>query len=215
LTIVELPGIEIPGHKPSVEAGPDHPMRIVTRQVAGLDDGAWDGGTRERVNALFDDLAGDWHTRVSPERTAVVADALDRGLGTEPRAGLCVELGSGIGTYSGMLAERFETVAAVDLSLEMLRLAPAGPAHRVRTDSAALPFADGAAAAAVLINMLLFPDEVDRVLAPDGLLIWVNSSGTSTPIHLTAAEVAEVLPGYWEGVASRAGIGTWCVLSRT
>jgi SAM-dependent methyltransferase len=215
LTIVELPGIEIPGHRPSVEAGPDHPMRIVTRQVAGLDDGVWDAGTRERVTALFDDLAGDWHTRTSPERAAVVADALDRGLGSERRAGMCVELGSGIGTYSEVLAERFETVAAVDLSLEMLRLAPPGPGHRVRADGAALPFAGGAAAAAVLVNMLLFPAEVDRVLAPDGVVVWVNSSGTSTPIHLTAAEVAEVLPGDWEGVASRAGIGTWCVLRRS
>jgi len=66
----------------------------------------------------------------------------------------------------------------------------------------------------VLINAFLFPVEVDRVLAPGGLVVWVNSSGESTPIHLTAEEVVEVLPGDWDGVAARAGVGTWCVLHR-
>ena len=33
------------------------------------------------VEGYFDDLAGEWHTRTSPQRTAVVMDALLRGLG--------------------------------------------------------------------------------------------------------------------------------------
>ncbi|MDZ7734427.1 MAG: hypothetical protein U5R31_16350 [Acidimicrobiia bacterium] len=65
-----------------------------------------------------------------------------------------------------------------------------------------------------LQNALLFPAEVDRVLRPGGVVIWVNSRGEHTPIHLPAEEVADVLPGDWDGVASRAGEGTWCVLRR-
>jgi SAM-dependent methyltransferase len=212
--ITELPPVEIPGHEPSVDGTIDHPMRIVTRRAAGLDDGGWDASTRERVTALFDGLAAEWHTRSSPERAAVVADALDRGVGSAAWRGLCVEVGSGIGAYSSLLAERFEAVVAVDLALEMLRLAPATPAHRVRADASRLPLRDGAASAVVLVNAFLFPWEIDRVVERRGLVVWVNSSGESTPIHLTADEVASALPGEWDGVAARAGVGTWCVLQR-
>ena len=62
--------------------------------------------------------------------------------------------------------------------------------------------------------MFLFPAEVDRVLAPEGVVVWVNSRGSETPIHLTADEVDRALPGHWDGVASRAGWGTWSVHRR-
>jgi hypothetical protein len=211
--IEELPSIEIEGHAASGPAGPDHPMRIVTRQAAGLDAGGWTDATRQQVTANFDALASEWHTRVSPERTKVVADVLDRGTVGTP-GGICVEVGSGIGTYTPLLDERFDEVLAVDLAFEMLRLAPSSPGHRVRADASRLPLVDGAASGVVLINAFLFPDEVDRVLAPGGVVVWVNSSGEETPIHLTPAEVADALPGEWDGVASRAGVGLWCVLRR-
>jgi SAM-dependent methyltransferase len=211
--ITELPAIEIPGHRSSGLGNDDHPMRIVTRQAAGLADGEWTGETRRRVTEAFDALAGEWHTRTSPERTAVVADALERGVGQHP-GGLAVEVGSGIGTYSALLAERFDAVLAVELSMAMSQLAPSGPGRRVQADAATLPLGDAGASAVVLINALLFPAEVDRVLAPGGVVVWVNSSGEETPIHLPPAEVAAALPGEWEGTASRAGVGLWCVLRR-
>lgn len=211
--IEELPTVEIEGHVPSGLGGPDHPMRLVTRQAAGLDPGGWTGDTRHRVSGIFDTLAAEWHTRTSPARTKVVVDALDRG-GVGAPGGTCVEVGSGIGTYTPLLAERFDAVLAVDLSIEMLRAAPATPGHRVRADASQLPVVDGSAAAVVLVNAFLFPAEVDRVLAPGGVVVWVNSSGEETPIHLLPAEVADVLPGAWDGVASRAGAGIWCALRR-
>lgn len=189
-------------------------MRVVTRRAAGLDPGGWTPETRQTVSGVFDSLAAEWHTRVSPERTAVVVDALERGVGGAP-GGLVVEVGSGIGTYSPLLAERFDAVLAVDLALEMLLRAPVGAGVRVQADAAALPVADGEASAVVLINAFLFPAEVDRVLVPHGLVVWVNSSGEETPIHLQPAEVAAVLPGSWDGVSSRAGYGLWCVLRRS
>ena len=211
-TIVELPATDVPGDAPSGPGGDDHPMRIMTRRAAGLLEPPWDDAARREVAAFFDDLAPEWHTRTSSMRTAVVADALDRG---DVGGGtLALEVGSGIGVYSGMLAARFGTVLALEIAAEMLARAPAAPAHRVLADAAHLPVAAGRADAVVLVNAFLFPDEVDRVLAPGGVVVWINSSGAQTPIHLRADEVAAALPGSWSGTASTAGAGTWCVLRR-
>ena len=45
-------------------------------------------------------------------------------------------------------------------------------------------------------------------------MVWVNSSGPQTPIHLTADEVMAALPGEWAALASEAGEGQWCVAQR-
>jgi SAM-dependent methyltransferase len=190
-------------------------MRKATRRAAGLDAGGWTGELRNDVEGYFDGLASEWHTRTSPQRTAVVMDALVRGLDPiDSPVGLAVEVGSGIGTYSNLLAERFATVLAIDLSRAMLQRAPIGPAHRVQADGATLPVGDASAAAIVLINVFLFPAEVARVLSPDGALVWVNSSGEHTPIYLSVDDLMAALPGEWRGTSSRAGEGYWCVLRR-
>jgi hypothetical protein len=215
LAIVHLPPLAIEGHRSSGTGGPDHPMRIATRRAAGLDAGGWTGELRDQVADFFDSLASEWHTRTSPQRMAVVMDALTRGLGTiGPPIGMAVEVGSGIGTYSNLLAERFAIVVGLDLSLAMLRLAPIGPTHRVQADGANMPVRDSSAAAIVLINAFLFPAEVERVLSPRGALVWVNSSGEQTPIYLSVDDLLAQLPGVWVGTASRAGEGHWCVLRR-
>ena len=215
LRVRQLPPVEIEGHQSSGTGGVDHPMRVATRRAAGLEAGGWTGELREEVTHFFDGLAGEWHTRTSPERTAVVIDALSRGLGPlGTRGGVAVEVGSGIGAYSPLLAERFATVVAIDLSHAMLTLAPSHPAHRVRADGSALPLRDGSAAAIVLINAFLFPAEVERVLSPEGALVWVNSSGEHTPIYLAVEDLVAKLPGEWMGTSSRAGEGHWCVLRR-
>lgn len=211
-TIRRLSDLHIAGHVPSQPDGADHPMRVMTRRAAGLEEPGWDADARAEVAALFDDLAPQWHTRTSPERARVVDDALERGdVGT---GGTALELGSGTGAYTGVLAKRFQRVVAMDLSLEMLRLAADQPGHRVLADAHRLPLADGSVDAAVLVNMLLFPDELERVLAPGGCLVWVNSSGEATPIHLMPDEVVSALPGTWTGHWSRAGTGLWTVLRR-
>jgi len=192
-------------------AGPHHPMRKVTRQVAFEPDG-WTPERAVKVAQLFDALAADWQERTSQERRAPLRDALTRG--DVPRGGVCIEVGSGTGSSSDDLAAHFDRVLALDLSREMLRHAPAAPAHRVQGDAAVLPVGDGGAACIVLVNALLFPKEMDRVLAPRGRLVWVNSLGDRTPIHLPADDVAKALPGDWQGVASEAAWGTWCVLRR-
>jgi SAM-dependent methyltransferase len=209
-----LEPVAIPGHEPSGLGSPDHPMRIMTRRAAGLGAAPWDDGARAEVAAYFDALAPEWHTRTSPERDAVVADALARGVGADG-GDICVELGSGIGAYTPSLALRWRRVLAVEVSLEMLRLAPRDVGHRLLADGSRLPLATGAADAVVLVNCFLFPDEVDRVLAPGGVVVWVNSSGAETPIYLPPADVVAALPGRWEGVESAAGVGIWCAVRRS
>lgn len=192
-------------------------MRAVTRQAA-FEPGGWTPERRAKVAELFDSLAPEWHTRNTPGREEPLLDALARGLDavgetTAERAGPCLELGSGTGFTTPALIERFGAVVAVDLAVEMLKLAPAA-APRVQADAASLPFRTGTARTVVLVNSLLFPGEVDRVLAPTGVVVWVNTSGDRTPIHLPVADVAEALPGHWDGVAAEAGWGTWGVLVR-
>lgn len=188
---------------------------MMTRRIAGLEPGSWDREAEALVIDTFDALAPEWHTRTSPERTAVVDDALARGLDPllEGRV-LVVEVGSGIGTYTPLLQGRFEVVLSVELSWEMLTRTPES-GSRVQADAGRMPIRDGAADAVVLINAFLFPDEVRRVLRVGGVLLWVNSSGAETPIHLDTTEVRSALPFPVRGVESRAGAGTWCALVRT
>jgi hypothetical protein len=212
-----LPAIAIEGHTSSGLGSDEHPMRIMTRRAAGRLEPAWDDDARSEVAAFFDDLAPDWHTRTGPARDAVVADALDRGLPTiaGSQGDVCVELGSGIGAYTPRLAERWRRVLATEVSMEMLCRSPATPGHRVLADGARLPLADGVADAVILVNCFLFPAEVDRVLSDQGVVVWVNSSGNETPIHLPPEDVLAALPGPWEALAAVAGLGLWCVARRS
>lgn len=206
---------ELPAHPDATDpepfADPDHPMRRLTRAVALGE--PWTGDDARRVAEIFDRLAPEWTERhVDPVKAAVVNDALDRG--QPPFDGRWLELGSGTGAGTRLLNERVASQVSVDLSPGMLAHAPDGLAPKVRADSSQLPFAGDTFDAVLMINMLLFPGEVDRVLRPDGALVWVNTLGDQTPIHLPPADVERALPGAWTGVASRAGTGVWAVLRR-
>lgn len=188
-------------------------MRRVTRAVAA-DEGAWDAAMQAEVKTLFDSLASDWHTRASAHRMEPVRDALDRGAVS---GGIALEVGSGSGLATEELRSHFDVLVALDLSMEMLRAAPADAAPRTRGDSRRLPVRARSLDAVVLINCFLFASEVERVLAPSGALVWVNTSGERTPIYLDGDEVLEAMSrtGAWTGVASEAGWGTWAVLRRS
>ncbi len=193
--------------------GATSPIRAVTRQVA-FEPGGWTPERAAKVGALFDELAPAWNERDDPARRDALGDALDRGGPFDPEA-RCIEVGSGTGLFTRLLLDRFDEVIAVDLAFEMLRRAPDEPrAPRVRADAARLPLPDASAGAVALVNALLFPQEVDRVVAPGGALVWVNTFGDRTPIHLPAGDVDRALGGGWEGVASEAGWGTWAVFRK-
>jgi hypothetical protein len=84
----------------------------------------------------------------------------------------------------------------------------------VQSDASQLPVRSKSAAVVALVNMFLFPAEVARVLADDGVLLWVSSNGDGTPIYLPPRDVVRALPGEWHAVAADAGWGTWCTARR-
>lgn len=88
-------------------------------------------------------------------------------------------------------------------------------APRVRSDASLLPFPDASFDAVLLINMLLFPAEIDRILRDGGSVLWVNTLGDQTPIHLPPADVLHALPGEWSGRTARAGTGFWVAARRS
>lgn len=215
--ITVLPGtIEPAAGDPAPGLASDHPMRAVTRAVAFDPDG-WTEERRLQVMALFDELADDWSSRDVPGREAPLLDALDRGIAAAPLADrrVALDIGAGNGLNTRHLVPRFAVLGTIDISFEMLRHAPAEPAARVQADGSRLPVADRSIDVLALANAFLFPAEVERVLATDGVVVWVNSRGTGTPIHLLATEVDHALPGDWTGVSSAAGWGTWSVHWRT
>ncbi len=205
----------LPDHASAVApeqfAGSDHPMRKVTRGVAF--EGTWSREQAHKVTAVFDGMAAEWtEGRETPTRSAPLLDALDRG--GLPLAGDWLELGAGTGLGSAIISERVGSLVCTDIAGEMLRLSVADTV-RFRSDASSLPLRDSCVDTVVLINMLLFPDEVDRVLRPAGAILWVNTTGDQTPIHLPPADVLAALPGRWAGTTARAGTGFWLVARRT
>jgi SAM-dependent methyltransferase len=192
---------------------PPHGMRGVTRDVAFGGSSGWTRDRAAKVAALFDELAPSWNERMAePLRTAPLHDVYTRG--EVPSGGRCLEVGSGTGANTPFLAEHHDVVVAADLSLEMLRLAPAEAGPRVRADTSAAPLRDASVDVLVLVNALLVPSEMDRILRPGGTLVWVNTAGDLTPIYLPAEDVDRALGGSWDGVASEAGRGTWSVFRK-
>jgi len=185
-------------------------MRELTREIA-MDRDAWTTERAAQITSLFDASASGWRDRDVPERHDALEDALARG-GPFPR-GWCVEVGSGTGNTTADLQQAFHDLVSLDLSREMLRLAAfRGP--QIQSDASALPFRARSVTVIALINMFLFPTEVSRVLADDGIVLWVSTNGEQTPIYLPPADVLHALPGTWDGITSKAGWGTWLTARR-
>ena len=190
---------------PDPFAGPDHPIRQLTRSVAFGKE--WKPEHAKRMSTLFNELAPDWsRDHVDATRAAPVRDAVERG--NVSLEGSWLEVGSGTGAGARVLAGQVGSLVCTDLSAGMLRHAP-DLAPRAQSDASALPFASNSFDAVLLINMLLFPNEIDRVLRAAGTVLWVNTLGDQTPIHLPAADVLEALPGEWVGSTASAGTGFW------
>lgn len=200
-----------PGSKPVPPAETAAVFRAFARDLAA-GRRVWDAGTAGFVAARFDELAAEWDSARATGRDDPLRDALRRG-GPLPD-GVCLELGSGTGLYTALLRGAFRGVISLDLSGQMLRRAAGRSPWRVRADAGVLPLADGQVAAVAAVDMLLFPAETARVLAPDGVLLWINQLGEDGPLHLPAADVAAALPGEWQGVEADAGWGSWAVLRR-
>ena len=171
---------------------------------------------RRPLQAQFDALASEWDGILGPEALAPLAAALDR-LDTAP--GRVLDLGTGTGKAARLVAERFPEVEVigVDLAPAMVEqarlLLPAELSGRVRFevgDASALPFDDGAFDLVVLLNMIPFFAELERVTAVGGTVVVAHVSGPSTPIWTPPQTLRERLAplgfGRFEELA--AGNGT-------
>jgi ubiquinone/menaquinone biosynthesis C-methylase UbiE len=145
---------------------------------------------RPFVRRQFDRMAPVWGQMRSADAFESFEAAL-AALDGSPRRTL--DLGTGTGQAAFVVAERFpETeVVGVDLSPEMLaqaRSATPGPlADRLRfelADASRLPYADGAYDLVTLANMIPFFDELARVTAPGGAVVFSFSGGAETPIYV-------------------------------
>jgi ubiquinone/menaquinone biosynthesis C-methylase UbiE len=145
---------------------------------------------RPLVRRQFDRMAPVWAQMRGDdafESLEAALAALDR----SPRRTL--DLGTGTGQAAFVIAGRFpETeIVGADLSPEMLAAArsdtPPHIADRVRfelADASDLPYDDGAFDLVTLANMIPFFDELARVTAPGGAVVFSFSGGAETPIYV-------------------------------
>ena len=156
---------------------------------------------RGPMRRQFDRLAPSWDGLRSAEAFAPLEKALDS-LPSPPAHVL--DLGTGTGLAAFLLARRFPEaeVAGVDVSERMLeearRNTPSELAGRVRfehADAARLPYADGSFELVSLANMIPFFDELDRVTAPGGWLVFSFSAGPETPIWVPPKRLRSELEG--------------------
>jgi ubiquinone/menaquinone biosynthesis C-methylase UbiE len=145
---------------------------------------------RPLVRWEFDRIAPVWGQMRSADAFDSLKAALDA-LHRPPRRTL--DLGTGTGQAAFVIAERFpETeVVGADLAPDMLAAAreatPAQLADRVRfelADASRLPYDDGSFDLVTLANMIPFFDELARVTAPEGVVVFSFSGGAETPIYV-------------------------------
>jgi ubiquinone/menaquinone biosynthesis C-methylase UbiE len=153
---------------------------------------------RGRTRDLFDEIAPTWDERLGPHHLGAMSLALDE-LSVPRRI---LDLGTGTGVAAFGLAARYPDaeIVGVDLSPGMIAQAQAKLepelASRLRFqvgDASALPFEDGTFDLLTLMNMIPFFDELVRVTAPDGAIVFSYSRGDETPIYVPAERLRREL----------------------
>ncbi len=176
---------------------------------------------RRPLRSQFDHLAPVWDQRRGPETLIPLGAALDR-LETEPQR--ILDLGTGTGAAARVVARRFPEAAVLGIDLaprmveEARALLPADLAGRVRFeigDASSLELESGAFDLVVLLNMIPFFEELARVTAPGGTVVFAFSSGPETPIYVPTEKLRERLEplGFEAFEEVAAGPGT-AVLAR-
>jgi len=171
---------------------------------------------RGALRRQFDRLGPQWDEIIQADHLVAFERALEQ-VAPPPRRAL--DLGTGTGAAALAVARRFPgaEVVGVDLAESMIAVArrKAGPelADRVRFevgDAAALPFEDGAFDLVTHANMIPFFDELARVVAPGGHVVFGFSGGSETPIYVDPVRLRAELErrGFTHFAELEAGRGT-------
>jgi SAM-dependent methyltransferase len=200
----------------SPDRGTQEELQLLTKRLAE-DPSSWSAADFTTMARRFDGLAATWATRDNSSYRYPLDDALARG--EVAAGGLCIEIGSGTGIQTPTLLAHFDAVVCIEVAEQMLRMTQAGRGLPLLADASQLPFRDGCAAAIVCVNAPLFAPEYGRVLAPDGVVVFVSTRGAQTPIYLPPDDVLAALQSLadplFAGVTARGGPGTWTVARRT
>jgi ubiquinone/menaquinone biosynthesis C-methylase UbiE len=187
--------------------------RVATNQVV-KHPGLWKF-FRGPMRSMFDRIAPVWDVDRSPEAFAPLEEALAR-VSSARRA---LDLGTGTGEAAFKVANRFPDaeVVGADLSPAMIvearRKTPPELEDRVRfdeVDAERLPYADEWFDLVTLANMIPFFDELVRVVAPGGWVVFAWSVGPQTPIYVPPEVLTRELGvrGYSDFAEIAVGNGT-------
>jgi len=145
---------------------------------------------RGLMRRQFETLAPHWDEIRSPGHLASYEQALDALPASPARA---LDVGTGTSDGARAIARRFPEAEVVGVDLAEAMLAQArlkldgGLAERVRfevADASRLPYPDGSFDLVAHANMIPFFDEIARVLAPGGHVLFAFSAGAETPIYV-------------------------------
>jgi ubiquinone/menaquinone biosynthesis C-methylase UbiE len=171
---------------------------------------------RGPIRRQFDRLAPRWDAMRSEDAFAPLEQAL-AALPDPPARVL--DLGTGTGLAAFVVARRFPEadVVGADVAEQMIDVArgntPPELAGRVRfeqADAAALPYESGSFELVSLANMIPFFDELARVTAPGGSVVFSFSGGPNTPIWVPPERLRAALAprGFSDFAEFQAGSGT-------
>ena len=144
---------------------------------------------RAPLRRQFHGLAGTWETFLGEDHLETFEAALGK-VPAPPRRALDVGTGTGAGAFAIARCFPDAEVVGVDLAPGMVeearRKTSAELEDRVSfevADASKLPFPDGSFELVAHANMIPFFDEVARVVAPGGYVVFSFSGGAQTTIY--------------------------------
>jgi SAM-dependent methyltransferase len=175
---------------------------------------------RGAMRRQFDRLAPVWDAQRRPDSFAPVEEALGRLPGPPRRV---LDLGTGTGSVARIVADRFPDadVVGVDISARMLdeaRRKTASPrVSYQQADAERLPFEDASFDLVTLGNMIPFFDELARIVALGGHVVFAFSAGAETPIYVPSERLRSELErrGFTEFTDVSAGRGSALIASKS